>query len=254
MLVDERRHLIAEAVIAEGAATVADLSQRFGVSLVTIRSDLEALEQEGTLTRNRGGAVANRVSRFTPAFQQQSSVNRDAKQAIAAAAAGRIQDGDRVILDAGSTTLYLADLLCTRRLTIAVNSVYSMNKLADAPNADLILIGGALFRPALSFTGDLAEGFLDRLHFDKAVLGINGLTERGISGNNAQEAGIKRKMVEQADCVIVLADASKIGIESLVRITALEDVDVLITEKPLDPAVAKRLRRVHKGLEVIVAD
>jgi DeoR family transcriptional regulator of aga operon len=253
MLVDERRHLIAESVIARGAATVSELSERFGVSHVTIRSDLEALEQQGTLTRNRGGAVANRVSRFTPVFQQQSSVNREAKRAIAEKAAETIRDGDRVILDAGSTTLYLANLLCHRRLTLAVNSVYSMNKLIDAPNVELILIGGTLYMPALSFTGELAEGFLDRLHFDKAILGVNGVTAHGISVNNPQEAGIKRKMIDQADCVVVLADSSKIDIDSLVRIDSLDRVDVLITDTPIPAPVAKHLMRAHPQLEVLVA-
>ncbi len=253
MLVDERRHLIAESVIAQGVATVAELSDRYGVSRVTIRSDLKALEKQGTLTRNRGGAVANRISRFTPAFQQQSSVNRKAKEAIATKAAETIRDGDRVILDAGSTTLYLADRLCHRRLTLAVNSVYSMNKLVDAPNVELILIGGTLYGPVLSFTGELAEGFLDRLHFDKTVLGVNGVTEHGISVNNSQEAGIKRKMIERAECVVVLADSSKIGIESLVKIEPLNRVDVLVTERPIPAAVAKRLKNAHPRLEVLVA-
>ncbi len=253
MLVDERRHLIAESVIARGAATVADLSEEFGVSQVTIRTDLEALERAGTLTRNRGGAVANRVSRFTPAFQQQTSLNREAKQSIAAKAAELILDGDRVLLDAGSTTLYLADHLCTRQMTIAVNSVYSMNKLVDAPNVELILVGGTLFKPALSYTGELAEGFLDRLHFDKAVLGVNGLTARGISVNNPQEAGIKRKMIEQSECVIVLADSSKVGRDSLVRIDGLARVDILVTESEIPAAAMKRLARAHPKLEVVVA-
>ena len=253
MLIDERRHLIAESIIAQGVATVAELSDRFGVSHVTIRSDLEALEQQGTLTRNRGGAVANRVSRFTPIFQQRSSVNREAKQAIAEKAAAVIQDGDRVVLDAGSTTLYLADLLCYRRLTLAVNSVYSMNKLVDAPDVDLILIGGTLYKPALSFAGELAESFLDRLHFDKAVLGVNGVTARGVSVNNPQEAGIKRKMIDQAERVVVLADSSKINIDSLVRIDSLDRVDVLITDTPIPAPVTKRLRGAHPQLEVLVA-
>jgi len=253
MLVDERRHLIAESVIARGAATVAELSEEFGVSHVTIRSDLVALENQGTLTRNRGGAVANRVSRFTPAFQQQSSVNRRAKQAIAAHAAALITDGDRVVLDAGSTTLYLADELCNRRLTIAVNSVYTMNKLIEARDIDLIVVGGTLFGPALSFTGELAEGFLDRLHFDVAVLSVNGVSERGISVNNQYEAGVKRKMIEQSDRVIVLADSSKIGLNSLVRIDALDKINIVVTEASIGEALKKKFARSNPHLEVVVA-
>ncbi|UCF10577.1 MAG: DeoR/GlpR transcriptional regulator, partial [Candidatus Bipolaricaulota bacterium] len=191
-------------MIAHGAATVAELSDRFGVSQVTIRSDLEALEKTGTVTRNRGGAVANRVARFTPAFQEQSSVHREEKRAIAAAASRLIEDGDWLVLDAGSTTLYLADLLCKRHLTVAVNSVYSLNRLVDAPEVDLILVGGTLYRPAMSFGGELGEAFLDRFRFDKAVIGVNGFSPRGISVNNPYEAGIKRRMIERSECVMVL--------------------------------------------------
>jgi DeoR/GlpR family transcriptional regulator of sugar metabolism len=180
-------------------------------------------------------------------------VNHVAKEAIAKKVAGTILDGDRVVLDAGSTTLYLADLLCRRRLTIAVNSVYSMNKLADAPDVDLILVGGALFKPVLSFTGELAEGFLDRLHFDKAIVGVNGVTSRGISVNNTQEAGVKRKMLDRSDCVIILADSSKIGIDSLVCIDSLTRIDILVTEAPLPPVIEKRWARVHPDLEVLIA-
>jgi DeoR/GlpR family transcriptional regulator of sugar metabolism len=253
MLVDERRHLIAEVVIAKGAATVADLSDQFGVSQVTIRSDLEALEQAGTVTRNRGGAVANRIARFTPAFQEQSSVHREEKRDIAAAAAQLIADGDWVVLDSGSTTLYLADSLCTRRLTVAVNSVYSLNRLVDAPELDLILVGGTLYRPAMSFVGELGEAFLDRFRFDKAILGVNGFSPRGISVNNPYEAGIKRKMISRSECVVVLADGSKLGIDSLVRIESLERVDVLVTDRPVPEGLMGELLAAHPSLEVHVA-
>jgi len=252
MLIDERRHLIAEAVLAQGAATVAKLSERFGVSQVTIRSDLEALETQGMLKRNRGGAVANRVSRYTPAFQQQSSVQPGAKRAIAAAAAERIEDGDWILLDAGSTTLYLAGHLMHRRLTVAANSVYSLNKLVEAPEIELIVIGGMLHRPALSFAGDPAETFLERMHFDKAFIGVNGVTRRGISVNNPVEAGIKRRMIEAASEVIVLAHAAKLGVDSLVRFAPLDAVDLLITDRGASRAVRAQLTK-DSSLEVIVA-
>jgi len=252
MLIDERRHLIAEAVLAQGAATVAELSDRFGVSQVTIRSDLEALETQGMVKRNRGGAVANRISRYTPAFQQQSSVQPDAKRAIAAAAAERIEDGDWVLLDAGSTTLYLADHLMHRRLTVAVNSVYSLNKLVEAPGIELIVIGGLLHRPALSFTGDTAEAFLERMHFDKAFIGVNGVTRRGVSVNNPAEAGIKRRMIDAASQVIVLAHAAKLGVDSLVRFAPLREVDLLITDRGASRAVRASLTK-DSSLEVVVA-
>ena len=253
MLVDERRHLIAEAVLAHGARTVPELSEEFGVSQVTIRSDLEALERQGMLTRNRGGAVANRVARFTPAFQEQSSVHRDAKTAIAERAAALLDDGDWVVLDSGSTTLCVADRLAGRHLTVAVNSVYSMNKLVDMPTIESILIGGSLYRPALSHVGHLAESFVEGMHFDKLLLGVNGVSERGVSVNNPAEAGVKRAMLDRADRVIVLADASKIGIDSLVRLAELDGIHVLVTDKQASDEQIERLQKAHRGLEVIRA-
>lgn len=253
MLIDERRHLIAECVISRGSATVADLSKAFGVSLVTIRSDLEALEQQGTLRRNRGGAVTNPAARFAPAFQERSSVNRSAKKAIGKAAARLIQDGDWVLLDAGSTTLCAADHLKNRHLTVAVNSVYSANKLVDAPGVDLILIGGLLYRPSLSFVGTLASAHLEQFHFDRLLLGVNGVAASGLSMNNCVEVDVKRMMISCADQVIVLADASKLGLKSLARIAPLQCVHTLVTEASASQDVLNALQEAHPSLEVLLA-
>ena len=252
MLVDERRHQIAQAVLAEGVATVAELSQRFGVSQVTIRSDLEALEAQGMLKRNRGGAVANRVLRFTPTFQQQTSLHRKEKAAIAAVAAKLPEDGDWAIVDAGSTTLYVAHNLRDRQLTVAVNSVYAINELVEAPQLDVIPIGGTLYKPSLCFVGPLGEAFLDGLHFDWLFLGVNGVSPRGVSVKNPYEAGFKRKMVEVADQVVVLADASKIGLDSFVFLAPLSEMNVLITDSKAPQRDIKLYRK--SGTEVRIAD
>ena len=253
MLVDERRHLIAEVVIAQGSATVVELSKTFGVSHVTIRSDLEALGKQGALHRNRGGAVANPTARFTPAFQERSSVNREAKQAIAKKASDLVSEGDWLILDAGSTALYVADHFMKRQLTIAVNSIYTANKLVDAPNVDLIHIGGSLYRPSLSFVGKLAEAHLDELHFDRVLLGVNGVSETAISVNNVIEVGIKQKMIDSANEIIVLADSSKLGIKSLARIAPLDRIHKLVTNKGASHAILRRIRKAQPKLEVLVA-
>jgi DeoR/GlpR family transcriptional regulator of sugar metabolism len=253
MLVDERRHLIAEIVIAQGAATVPGLSERFGVSQVTIRSDLEALEKQGKLTRNRGGAVANRLARFIPAFQESSSVNLEAKQAIARQAALLAQDDDWILLDAGSTTLLLAEELLGRRMTIATNSIYAINKLIESADITLISLGGTLYKPVLSHVGSLAEAALDQLHFDRLFLGVNGFTNRGPWLNNPSELGIKRAMIRQSGQVIALADSSKLGVESSVLISPLREIDALITDAAAPESRLEKIRRVHPKLEVFRA-
>ena len=231
--------------------TVAELSRRLGVSAVTIRSDLEALEKQGILKRNRGGAVAPQVLRFAPAFQEKTSLHRQEKERIAELAAQIVEDGEWIILDAGSTTLFLARRLRDRRLTVLVNSVYALNELVGAPNIELIAIGGSLYEPGLSFVGPLAESFLEGLHVDKAFLGVNGVDLRGISVNNAQEAGIKRRMINAAEEVIVLADSSKIGVSSFVTIAPLKRIHVLITDSGAPGELLQEFREA--GLEVLVA-
>lgn len=251
MLVDERRHQIAQLVVAREVATVTELSERFVVSPVTIRSDLEALEKQGMLKRNRGGAVAHHVLRFAPTFQEKTSVHPLEKQAIAERAAELIEDGDHVIVDSGSTALFFARKIRDRDLTILVNSVYTLNELTGAPTIDLITVGGTLYKPGMSFVGPLSETFLDKIHVDKVFLGVNGVSCKGISVNNMQEAGGKRRMIAAADRVIVLADSSKIGVNSFVFLTSLDHVQVLVTDAGIAPEYLKKFREVN--VEVLIA-
>jgi len=251
MLVDERRHQIAQLVVARKVATVAELSEQFVVSPVTIRSDLEALENQGLLKRNHGGAVAPQVLRFAPAFQEKTSVHLLEKQAIAERATQLIEDGDRVIIDSGSTALLFARKLRDRKVTVLVNSVYTLNELTGAPHIELIAVGGSLYEPGMSFVGPLAEAFLDKIHVDKVFLGVNGVTAKGISVNNVQESGIKGKMIDAADQVIALADASKIGISSFAFLASLRHVNTLVTDSAITTESLEELR--ESGMEVLVA-
>lgn len=251
MLVDERRHQIAQLVVARKVATVAELSEEFGVSPVTVRSDLEALEHQGLLKRNHGGAVAPQVLRFAPAFQESTSVHLLEKQAIAERAAELIEDGDHLIIDSGSTALLLARRLRDRRLTVLVNSVYTLNELVGAPYIELITVGGNLYEPGMSFVGPLAEGILGKTHVDKVFLGVNGVTSKGVSVNNIQEAGIKAKMIAAANEVIILADASKIGVDSFAFLAPLDHLHTLVTNSDIAPQVLEELR--ESGMEVLLA-
>ena len=251
MLIDERRHLIAQLVVARNVATVTELSEQFGVSPVTVRSDLEALEHLGLLKRNHGGAVAPQVLRFAPAFQERTSVHLLEKQSIAERATELIEDGDRILIDSGSTALLLARRLRERRLTILVNSVYTLNELVGAPHIELITIGGSLYEPGMSFVGPLAEALLDKIHVDKVFLGVNGVNNKGISVNNVQEAGIKGKMIDAADQVIILADASKIGVASFSFLAPLEQLHSLVTNSGIAPQMLEELR--ESKMEVLVA-
>lgn len=251
MLVDERRHRIASLVLSQGAATVAELSEKLGVSAVTIRSDLETLEQQGMLKRNHGGAVAKQILRFAPDFLEKSSLHQEEKEGIAEAALDFVQDSDRLILDAGSTVLALAHRIHHRELSVVINSMYLLNELFNAPRIELITIGGNLDQRNLCFIGPLGEAFLEGIHVDKVFLGANGVSRRGVSVTNPMEVGVKRGMIEAADEVIVLADTSKIGIDSFVSVAPLHKIDKVITGPGIS---AHQLTSMSKaGVEVIVA-
>lgn len=251
MLVDERRRRIASLVVAQGAVTVTQLSDKLGVSAVTIRSDLEALEKQGLLKRNHGGAVARQVLRFAPDFLEKSSLHRKEKEAIASIAIDLMEDGDHLILDAGSTTLALAHKIHNRELTLVINSIYLLNELYNAPRIELITVGGNLHPRNLCFVGPLAEAFLKEIHVDKVFLGANGVSRNGVSVTNSLEAGVKRCMVAAANEVIVLADTSKVGVESFVNVCPLSTVNTLVTDANIS---AHQLTNFGKaGVEVMVA-
>lgn len=251
MLVDERRHRIAMHVLSQGGATVGELSRVFGVSAVTIRSDLEAMEQMGVLKRNHGGAVANRVARFSPTFQEQTSVNLESKRSIAAAAVRMVEDGDTVLLDAGSTVLFVSRELRDRNVTLVTNSLFVVNEMVNRSHAELMVVGGVLYEPGLCFVGSLAEGFLAGVHVDTVFLGANGVSPQGVWANNASEAGVKRAMVATAERVVVLADASKIGRNSLVSVVGLDRVHALVTDAAAPQDALEEIGQM--GLEVVVA-
>lgn len=230
---------------------MAELSRELGVSAVTIRSDLEALEAQGLLKRNHGGAVSTRVLRFHPDFLHKSSLHRREKEAIAARALELIEDGDRLLLDAGSTVLALARALQGRALTVVTHSLYLLNELINAPCIELIAVGGLLHPENLCFVGPLAEAFIEGLHVDTAFLGVNGVSARGLSVTSPLEAGIKRKMIQAARRVVVLADSSKFGVDSFIEVAPLEAVDQVVTDAAIPARHLNRLSRA--GVEVLVS-
>ena len=164
-----------------------------------------------------------------------------------------IGHGDRILLDSGSTTLLVAEGLLDHRITVAVNSVYSMNRLAEAPEADVIVIGGELYPPALSFVGRIAEEHVERMHFDLVLLGANGVSTRGLSVNNTAEVGVKQRMVAAGTRVVVLADSSKLGLDSLMQVAPLTAMDQLVTDTGASPQILAELCDAHPDLEVTLA-
>ena len=252
MLAEERRQHILMLLDQKGAITVAELCERFGVSEMTVRRDLAALERRGLLRRVHGGAVSARGRSYEPPFLVRSGQRVAEKQRIAEAAVRLIHDGDSIALDVGTTTLEIAKRLeGVRNLTIVTPSLHIANVLANVPQNRLILTGGILRPGELSLVGHLAERVFQDLYVDKLFLGIGGLDlEAGLTEYNLEDAQVKRAMLRSAKECIVVTDSSKLGRVAFAAVAPIAAMDTLITDTEADPALVARLEEM--GVRVIV--
>ncbi|GEA14473.1 MAG: DeoR family transcriptional regulator, fructose operon transcriptional repressor [Moorella sp. (in: firmicutes)] len=255
MFASERKQKIIEILEQTPAVRVAELSDLFQVSEVTIRRDLQELEAAGLLKRTHGGAVSIATASFEPTLTEKEEEHLAEKKAIAQAAINLIADGDTILLDAGSTTLQLARLLKANKkhpLTVVTNALNVAWELAFIETIDLILTGGHLRHSTLSSVGPIADNTLQGLYVDKVFLATNGLdVERGLTTPNIYEAQTKQKMVKAGREVIVLADHSKFGRISLGLICPVTAVNRVITDPGAPVEDLERLK--ERGVEVIVA-
>ncbi|KQO05027.1 DeoR family transcriptional regulator [Agreia sp. Leaf244] len=250
-----RRTRILDLLSAVGFVRVTELSASFGVSEVTIRSDLDALEASGDLARVHGGAVMAASPRRTePAFEEALGSQRREKLSIARHAASLVSPGDSVIVDVGTTAAALARALVERSelhdVVVITNGLKIALELERAlPRFTVIVTGGTLRALQHSLVNPLADSLFDTLHADIAFIGCNGVdAERGITNINLPEAEVKRRMLGAATRRIVLADGSKIGQVHLGRVAEVSQVDGVITG---GSARAKPLAELREaGLDV----
>jgi DeoR/GlpR family transcriptional regulator of sugar metabolism len=242
MLARHRQSLILEDIRRTGSARVSELTQRLGVSDMTIRRDLEVLARSGLVEKVHGGAVLPGAPRsHEPGFEAKSSLEQPAKTAIAAAAASLVTPGSAIGLSAGTTTFALAErLLGVPGLTIVTNSVRVMSLFTDGPGADprvrevsVVLTGGAR-TPSDALVGPVADLTIRSLHLDTLFLGCHGIEPTaGLTTPNLAEAETNRAFVKAARKVTVIADHTKWGIVGLSSFADLDDVDTLISDNGL---------------------
>ena len=254
MRIEDRHNRIVEQVRGAGRVLVAELAERFDVTPETIRRDLTALDRCGALRKVHGGAIPASALPETGVTQREQ-VNTSAKQSIARAALERLgpEPGTTVLVDAGTTTGALARLLPTdRELTIITNSVLTAASLAAVGHTRVRILGGQLRGLTQAAVGSEAVEALSALRVDVALLGANGVSAaHGLSTPDPDEATVKRAMVRSARQVVALVDSTKIGQEHLVSFATLDDVDLLVTDVELPPALTEQLATTET--EVLVA-
>jgi len=248
----ERHRRIQDLLREHRVVRVSVLSETLGVSEVTIRRDLEALERRGMLERTHGGAVATQWMRSEPAYREAIFANPEEKRAIGEAAAAMVEPGDAVYLNGGTTTLEVFRHLRAPGVKVVTNHVGIALEAADR-DVELLLLGGHYRAPSNSVVGPFATEALRRTHATKAFIGVEGLSVgSGLSTPVAAEAEIARVMIEQTrGSVFVVADHSKIGTVADFVIAPLEEVGGLIVDEGC--AEAYRQRLTEAGLQVIVA-
>jgi len=250
----QRRETILRLLTEEGSVQVGQLVAQLGVSAVTIRNDLSALESQGLVTRGHGGADLARTPPPEHTIRQKDAIHHEEKERIGALAATLVEAGDNIIIDSGTTTISLArHLRDTERVTVLTNGLNIAWELADTAGVDLILTGGHLRKQSLSIQGTQAEACLQSYSFDKLFLGVDGLDLKfGLTTHHEAEASLNYKMVERAKKIIVLTDASKFGRVSLHRIVQLDRVHTIITDTAISAEYREGLLAL--GIELLVAD
>lgn len=234
MYASERHAAIAREVAANRRISVRDTAQRFGVTTETVRRDLDQLEREGLLRRVHGGAVpAGATTSFEPRFTERELVAAGQKDAIALAALQFLPgEGGSIILDAGTTTRALAARLgAASRLTVVTNAPATAAIVLGNGSFNVQMIGGRLRSSSQAAVGPQAVAALEALRVDVAFLGTNGLSlDYGASTPDPDEAFAKAAMVRAGRRVVVLADSSKLGEESLNRFAELSQIDAVVTD------------------------
>ena len=248
----DRHEQILEVLERDGRLSVSEFSAHMDVSEMTVRRDLQVLEERGALARVHGGAVPVQSRSYEPPFAVRALRNAEAKRRIGEAAAALLQDGETVVLDGGTTMLEVARALRGRELRVLAVNLRVAAVLVDEPGISLMVSGGSVRPDEQSFVGPLAERAFADLAFDTLVLAAGGVDGRtGVTDYRLEDASLKRAALASARRCIVVADAGKLGDVVFARICPLAYVDVLVTDDGAPPALLAELREAD--VEVVVA-
>lgn len=238
----EREHSILNRLMVQGAVSVADLSSELAVSEVTIRSDLSSLEERGLLSRTHGGALPS----IHPHIFQRQNMNIEEKHRIAKAAADLVEDGDAIMIEAGTTTSLLPRYLAGKRdILIITNSIPAFESAKSNPALKITLVGGEFRDSTDSFVGRITLDTIRRFNVRCAFVGTDGFSlKSGITTHLIEGGDVISVMRERAENLVLLADSSKYGKTGIVTILPLSQINTLITDTGLSDAVKEELSQI----------
>ncbi|MRH41457.1 DeoR family transcriptional regulator [Aquibacillus halophilus] len=248
---NNRQEQIYNYLLLEEQLKVSDLTEKFSVVEMTIRRDLEKMEKMGIVKRTFGGAIL--AADLDVGFTKRESLNAHLKRQIGQKAVQFVHDGEAIFVDSGTTTPHLVKHLPKNwELVVATNALNVVAQIQGSKK-EKILLGGVLHESTLSLVGPIAMSSLENLSFDKAFLSTSGLTlENGFSNANVFEVQIKRKVMEQSREVNFLVDHSKFGIQFVHKITMLEGVDRIITDKKPPDEYCRSIKKI--GIDLVICN
>ncbi|MGV9801141.1 DeoR/GlpR family DNA-binding transcription regulator [Mycobacterium sp. NPDC003449] len=247
---DERHAEVLRLLTIDGRVESPALASRFGVSAESVRKDLAQLEARGLLRRVHGGAVPRADSRNEPDVTDRPQ-RAEQKSAIARHALRFVPEAGTVLLDAGTTTLRLAEMLPTDTGLVVYTNSMAVGSTLLRRGIAVVSLGGRIRPPTMAAVGGLTVQALAAINVDVAFLGTNALSfDRGLSTPDADEADVKHRMLGAAAQRVFLVDSSKFGRTSLARHATLPDVDVLVTDSGATAQQRKRLRSAGITVEV----
>jgi DeoR family transcriptional regulator, fructose operon transcriptional repressor len=252
MLAEERRNRLLELVRVRRFASLPELVEQLAVSESTIRRDLEYLQQQGSTQRIHGGVLYTGTSPQIPHFEESQSAEWAQKKAIAQCAVGLVNDGDTLLLDGGSTTYEVARLLVGRPLHIVTTSLPVANLFASNTNSDLVLIGGNICSRSGVARGPYADEMLAKVRVRKTILSTAAVCQQGFFNNDLLLVHTEQAMMRAAAEVIVVADSTKFGHQSLGHVCPLEAVHYLIVDGGISSAWRSMIEAA--GVHLLVAD
>lgn len=252
MIKEERHAIILDMLLKQNSILVTDLSKKLDVSSVTIRKDLTELEKANKLYRSHGSAILIDPYINTRTINEKEKLFSEEKRLIAKEATTLITKDDSILIASGTTVRALANSIQPlNKLTVITASLQIAEILSRNENIDIIQLGGMLRHSSISVVGPYAEQILVNFSCSKLFLGVDGIDlDFGITTTNMLEATLNKQMMNASQKTIVLADSSKFGRRGFGKIADMEEIDIIITDSNVSPAIVRRIEEM--GIEIIV--
>jgi DeoR family lactose phosphotransferase system repressor len=247
VLKDERFQKILEMLESNNIIKIYDIKEMLGVTEMTVRRDLKALEEKGLLIRIRGGAKKKEKVLFTElSHNQKRNINVEEKKYIAKLAGGLIKENDIIYIGPGTTNEMLYDYINVSYLKIITNSMSIFNKFKDDKRFELILIGGRFRARTDVFVGNFTNELLEKIRVKKAFVGVNGICNNSITTSNEEEGVCQRIILDNASEKYILCDSSKIGKEDFYSFYNLRKVTAVLTDDKISTKVKEEYEKIVK--------